>query len=69
MIMIICRISLYLCVRLNFSGSFDMKSGSGGVRQYVTVERPIGTSKPVHVDRKFVAKSYLLTSSFLLQML
>ncbi|CAB4020956.1 Hypothetical predicted protein [Paramuricea clavata] len=33
------------------SGSFDMKSGSGGVRQYVTVERPIGTSKPVHVDR------------------
>jgi hypothetical protein len=69
MIMIIFRISVYLCVCLNFSGSFDMKSGSGGVRQYVTVERPIGTSKPVHVDRKFVAKSYLLTSSFPLQML
>lgn len=38
-----------------------MKSGvsGGGVRQYVTVERPIGTSKPAQIDRKFVVIPYL----------
>ena len=34
-----------------------MKSGGGGVRQYVTVERPIGTSKPAQIDRKFLVIS------------
>ena len=36
------------------SGSIDVKSGNAGVRQYVTLERPIGTSKPPQVDRKFL---------------
>ena len=31
-----------------------MKSGGGGIRQYVTVERPIGTNKPAQIDRKLV---------------
>ncbi|XP_028393962.1 uncharacterized protein LOC114518209 isoform X2 [Dendronephthya gigantea] len=33
------------------SGAIDVKSGTGGVRQYVTVERPIGSSKPVQNNR------------------
>ena len=37
-----------------FSGSIDVKSGNSGVRQYVTLERPIGTSKPPQVDRKLL---------------
>jgi hypothetical protein len=43
-----------------FSGSIDMKSGNGGVRQYVALERPIGTSKPVQVDRKFLGVAYIV---------
>ena len=52
---LICK--LYVC--LFFSGSIDLKSGNGGVRQYVTLERPIGTSKPVQLDRKLLVKSCL----------
>ena len=46
--------AILICICLNFSGTFDSKLVTGGVRQYVTVERPVGSDKPVHIDRKLM---------------
>lgn len=39
-----------------------MKSAGGGIRQYVTVERPIGTNKPAQIDRKLVCSESVLSA-------